>query len=781
MALTQLAPPYPVFTDKNGDPLDNGYLYFGEVNKNPETNSIQVYYDSGLTQPVAQPVRTSNGYPMRNGAPALIYAGSQFSVTVRDKNSDLVIYSPVGYGIDPGAIAGVVIVQDQIGDGVTTAFGMGASPATENATNVFIDGVYQSKAGYSISGSTLTFSEAPPLYSAIEIVSNETAIIGGGTDASLVTYNEGGAGAVTRTVQTKLQETVSVKDFGAVGDGVTDDTAAIQAAIDSVATSASVTLTVNIPDGNYLVTDTIEVLKRNVYLVGQSEAGTKIKFRPSSEIPCIEMGTRTSYTLNLGITNLTVEGADPSGTSVGSHGILLNTPHFATLENVRVIRFNKPSVSNGIYIRADVSSFSMLNKWRGVIDGCWNGLVIGSQSDGIYTGPVNVGRFEGRITADNIGVHFDKGYDNTLAESDVELAAIGVKVDSAGNNVVNTVVEQCTEGYKVSDSPASGNLAMDFNLTNRRSASYVETDSKPPINVDTWDGIIQGRWLSVSPKNLFIESYVPTNYSGAEARYNSSCYYSDGSVETLTPEFAFDNTHFVQKTWYTLSFYAKTDAAVSQNTVAIRLRTTSDYTELNALSLPMVGNPNTENGRRSSSMPTDGVWRRYRISFYSGTETAFPSDMRIRFAGTWSGGNAYVDGVQLQEGTCCTEYTTSSLDFKSSEGTLVTPSVSGTVTSQTFLEPKNQTVLFTTSTAGGAYLIYLPAASDTPRGTTITVQRADSNPDTVRAQVTMPNTSDTINGSTRPYSVPAHLDNAYASLTFVCDGVSEWFVTAKTS
>ena len=70
---------------------------------------------------------------------------------------------------DLAAAASSILVDEFTGDGSDTTFTLSAAPASENNTQVFVGGVYQEKDTYSVSGTTLTFSEAPANTVTIEV------------------------------------------------------------------------------------------------------------------------------------------------------------------------------------------------------------------------------------------------------------------------------------------------------------------------------------------------------------------------------------------------------------------------------------------------------------------------------------------------------------------------------------------------------------------------------------------------------------------------------------
>ena len=131
------------------------------------------------------------------------------------------------------------------------------------------------------------------------------------TGSSLVGQIASGTGATARTVQSKLRDVVSVKDFGDVGDGSTDDTTAIQNAI-----AAANGNTVYFPDGTYMVS---KLGTQGTWIEGQSRANTIIKCNTNAGVATYFVdqalnrdGTTPNTSGGGGFRNITVDGNSKS-------------------------------------------------------------------------------------------------------------------------------------------------------------------------------------------------------------------------------------------------------------------------------------------------------------------------------------------------------------------------------------------------------------------------------------------------------------------------------------
>jgi hypothetical protein len=114
--------------------------------------------------------------------------------------------------------------------GTTTQLTLTQSPAVIQNTWVFFDGAVHHQSEYSLAGQTITFDVAIPIGTSVVEVRQNEALPQSSVDANSVLYNATGAGSVQRTGQNKFDEAVSVRDFGAIGDGVADDSSAFTAA-----------------------------------------------------------------------------------------------------------------------------------------------------------------------------------------------------------------------------------------------------------------------------------------------------------------------------------------------------------------------------------------------------------------------------------------------------------------------------------------------------------------------------------------------------------------------
>ena len=230
--------PYRPFTDKKGDPLENGYIYIGTANTYPIVNPIAVYWDAAGTIPAFQPIRTIDGYPSISGSPMNLYvSATNFSIVVQDKNQVTLLSRPVS-------------TEAEFGLGIINSF---LTPWN----------------GSSLIG-----------YDPLNVPTG-------------------------RTVENKLGEFVSVRDFGAIGNGAADDTVAIHAAVTSVGISGGGGI--YFPAGIYLITSEILIKYNFVVLYGDPNT-TVILFKPIADQICFLFDSQAANAIVLcGLKNLVFE------------------------------------------------------------------------------------------------------------------------------------------------------------------------------------------------------------------------------------------------------------------------------------------------------------------------------------------------------------------------------------------------------------------------------------------------------------------------------------------
>lgn len=195
--------------------------------------------------------------------------------------------------------------------------------------------------------------------------------------AADIIFLQAGAGAVPRTVESKLRESISVKDFGAVGNGIADDTTAIQNAI-----NAANGRPVYLPAGTYKITSGLDFnttglgIVSGLKLIGEGKYKTTIDNASGTvAITCTSGVSNTDFQYDVAIENLSITNSTSSANTIG---ILFVGVFQSVINNVRIVDQD----SHGLYMNStvgDATDCSQINIFECDFssNGGWGVLIYG--------------------------------------------------------------------------------------------------------------------------------------------------------------------------------------------------------------------------------------------------------------------------------------------------------------------------------------------------------------------------------------------------------------------
>lgn len=151
------------FFDNSGVPLTGGKIYtYAAGTTTPQTT----YTTSAGNVAHSNPIVLDAAGRVPAGGEIWLTSNLLYKFVVKTStDTSIATYDNIS-----GAGGAVPTPVNLTGDGTTTSFSLGGTPYSENTTNVYVNGVYQFKNTYNVSGSNLVFSEAPPNTSKIEVM-----------------------------------------------------------------------------------------------------------------------------------------------------------------------------------------------------------------------------------------------------------------------------------------------------------------------------------------------------------------------------------------------------------------------------------------------------------------------------------------------------------------------------------------------------------------------------------------------------------------------------------